>query len=142
MPSTTVSKIPLPTPEELRRVEAVLGFVRNEIESLQSAFTSAEDSAEAAFKEACREGATPDEATARAGAVQAAESNLVDDETAGRLFMFLFGVIDDLGDIEKMARDCLSHVKYARFDNPAGYDINERIKVQEAIAAIEASGDA
>ena len=141
MPSTTVSKIPLPTPEELRRVEAVLGFVFNEIEGLQGALQHAETSAAETYEVARREGVPTDEACTRAAAVSDALRLQIDDETAGRLFMFLFDVIDALGDIESMARDCQQKVKYARHDNPAGYDLPERIRIQEVIAAFEAGGD-
>jgi len=141
MPSTTVSKIPLPTPEELRRVEAVLGFVFNEMEGFQGALQHAESSGTQVYEVARREGVPTDEACSRAAAVEEALRHRLDDETAGRLFMFLFDVIDALGDIESMARDCQQKVKYARHDNPAGYDLPERIRIKEAIAAFEAGGD-
>jgi len=141
MPSTTVSKIPLPTPEELRRVEAVLGFVFNEMECFQGALQHAENSAGEAYEEARREGVPTDEACSRAAAVSDALGLQIDDETAGRLFMFLFDVIDELGEIERMARDCLVKVKHTRHDNLAGYDLPERIRIQEAISKMGAGGD-
>lgn len=141
MPSTTVSKIPLPTPEELRRVEAVLGFVFNEMEGLQGALQHAENSAGEVYEVARREGVPTDEACSRAAAVERDLLLELDDETAGRLFMFLFDVIDELGNIESVARDCLVKVKYARHDNPAGYDLPERVRIQEAIGTMSAASD-
>ncbi len=142
MPSTTVSKIPLPTPEELQRVEAVLGFVFNEIEGLQTALNHAETSADDAFKRALADGATPEAASEAAGeAEDAARLPALDDEMTGRLLMFLSDVTDELGYIGDMVRACVQKVRQTRHDNTAGYDGAARIRIQEAIGMMSAASD-
>ena len=141
MPSTTVSKIPLPTPEELQRVEAVLGFVFSEIEGLQTALNHAETSGEDAFKRALAEGATPEAASQAAAEVERAASILIDDETTGRLLMFLSDVTDELEYIGDMVRACVQKVRQTRHDNTAGYDAAARIRIQEALGTMSAASD-
>lgn len=141
MPSTTVSKAPLPSPAELRRIEAVLAFVFNEFEGLQTAFAAAENASEAAFKQARRENATTEEAIARAAEAQTAAQHVLDDRAAGQLFMFLFNVRDDLKRIDEMARQLIDRVQVARNDNPEGYNISARIEIQETLAKLAVGGD-
>lgn len=116
MPST-ISKTSLPTAEELRRTEAVLAGGLSELEELHLALRHPQAVSEAAYTAARAEGATADDAIARAAAAEEAARPVVDDEVAGRLLMFLLDVIDQAESLESAARECLEVVKSARHEH-------------------------
>lgn len=116
MPST-ISKTSLPTAEELRRTEAVLAGGLSELEELHLALRHPQAVSEAAYTAARAEGATADDAIARAAAVEAAARPVVDDEVAGRLLIFLLDVIDQAKAIDRVAHECLEVVKSARHEH-------------------------
>ena len=105
------------TAERADTAEYLLSLVYTELERLEWALDSDEREVSRAFETAKAEGASTDEAMARAAAVQRLE---LDEATTGRLLMFLLDVADDAEKMCALARKCATQVKYRRHDT-TGY---------------------